>query len=245
MKALLAENFDAVFVGCGAPRGRDLDIPGRKEAAEEHPYRHRLAVLGLVRPYRQDRQARHRPRRRQYRDGLLPLVAPARRRGRESRRALRLRGDEGVALGKGRRHARGHPDLQLHGAEGIHPRGRQADRRRVREGQGGARREGPPQSGADRRAGRAFRLRRRSGRRRPGERVSLDRARLRHRLRQMGHAEDRSPRRSPRPIQKCSSAATRRSGPKTSSGRWRTATRRRSRSTGSAAARMSACAPRR
>jgi NADPH-dependent glutamate synthase beta subunit-like oxidoreductase/ferredoxin len=33
MKALLSENFDAIFVGCGAPRGRDLDIPGRKEAA--------------------------------------------------------------------------------------------------------------------------------------------------------------------------------------------------------------------
>ena len=34
MKALLAEGYDAVVVGCGAPRGRDLDIPGRKEAAE-------------------------------------------------------------------------------------------------------------------------------------------------------------------------------------------------------------------
>jgi NADPH-dependent glutamate synthase beta subunit-like oxidoreductase len=33
LKALLAEGYDAVFVGCGAPRGRDLDIPGRKEAA--------------------------------------------------------------------------------------------------------------------------------------------------------------------------------------------------------------------
>lgn len=33
MKKLLAENFDAIFVGTGAPRGRDLDIPGRKEAA--------------------------------------------------------------------------------------------------------------------------------------------------------------------------------------------------------------------
>ncbi|TDP61816.1 FAD-dependent oxidoreductase [Roseateles toxinivorans] len=33
MKALLAEGYDAVFVGCGAPRGRDLDIPGRHEAA--------------------------------------------------------------------------------------------------------------------------------------------------------------------------------------------------------------------
>jgi NADPH-dependent glutamate synthase beta subunit-like oxidoreductase len=34
MKKLLAENWDAVFVGSGAPRGRDLDIPGRKEAAK-------------------------------------------------------------------------------------------------------------------------------------------------------------------------------------------------------------------
>jgi NADPH-dependent glutamate synthase beta subunit-like oxidoreductase len=33
LKALLAEDYDAVFVGSGAPRGRDLDIPGRKEAA--------------------------------------------------------------------------------------------------------------------------------------------------------------------------------------------------------------------
>jgi formate dehydrogenase beta subunit len=33
MKALLAEDYDAVFVGSGAPRGRDLEIPGRTEAA--------------------------------------------------------------------------------------------------------------------------------------------------------------------------------------------------------------------
>ncbi len=33
MRALLAEAYDAVFVGSGAPRGRDLDIPGRQEAA--------------------------------------------------------------------------------------------------------------------------------------------------------------------------------------------------------------------
>jgi formate dehydrogenase (NADP+) beta subunit len=33
MKALMAEGYDAIFVGCGASRGRDLDIPGRKEAA--------------------------------------------------------------------------------------------------------------------------------------------------------------------------------------------------------------------
>src|ERR1044072_961752 len=33
LKALMGEGYDAIFVGSGAPRGRDLDIPGRKEAA--------------------------------------------------------------------------------------------------------------------------------------------------------------------------------------------------------------------
>jgi NADPH-dependent glutamate synthase beta subunit-like oxidoreductase/ferredoxin len=34
LKALLEDGgFDAVFVGTGAPRGKDLDVPGRKEAA--------------------------------------------------------------------------------------------------------------------------------------------------------------------------------------------------------------------
>ena len=33
MQALLGQGYDAVFVGCGAPRGRDLNVPGRSEAA--------------------------------------------------------------------------------------------------------------------------------------------------------------------------------------------------------------------
>jgi formate dehydrogenase (NADP+) beta subunit len=33
LKAILAENYDAVFVGTGAPRGRNLELPGREEAA--------------------------------------------------------------------------------------------------------------------------------------------------------------------------------------------------------------------
>jgi NADPH-dependent glutamate synthase beta subunit-like oxidoreductase len=33
MKALMAQGYDAIFVGCGAPRGRNLEIPGRQEAA--------------------------------------------------------------------------------------------------------------------------------------------------------------------------------------------------------------------
>jgi formate dehydrogenase beta subunit len=32
LKDLLAQGYDAVFVGSGAPRGRDLDLPGREEA---------------------------------------------------------------------------------------------------------------------------------------------------------------------------------------------------------------------
>jgi formate dehydrogenase beta subunit len=33
MKALMGKGYDAIFVGCGAPRGRNLELPGRKEAA--------------------------------------------------------------------------------------------------------------------------------------------------------------------------------------------------------------------
>ena len=32
LKAVIAEGYDAVFVGTGAPRGRDLDLPGREAA---------------------------------------------------------------------------------------------------------------------------------------------------------------------------------------------------------------------
>ena len=35
MQQLLADNWDAIFVGSGAPRGRDLSIPGRAEAAAQ------------------------------------------------------------------------------------------------------------------------------------------------------------------------------------------------------------------
>ncbi|MGA2551655.1 MAG: FAD-dependent oxidoreductase [Burkholderiaceae bacterium] len=35
MTGLLLEDYDAIFVGCGAPRGRDLEIPGRTEAAAQ------------------------------------------------------------------------------------------------------------------------------------------------------------------------------------------------------------------
>jgi formate dehydrogenase beta subunit len=46
LKALLAEGWDAVFVGSGAPRGRDLQIPGRAEAAKNIHIGKRVVVLG-------------------------------------------------------------------------------------------------------------------------------------------------------------------------------------------------------
>ncbi len=87
-----------------------------------------------------------------------------------------------------------HEDIPIHNflvpKEFTHDE-RQAHRRHFREGEGGIRRQGPPQARCRRRAGPALSLRRRAGRGRPGERLPLDRARHRHRIRQMGHAEGR------------------------------------------------------
>ena len=100
----------------------------------------------------------------------------------QRRRALGLRRDEGVAVGEGRRDARGHSDPQLPRAEGssrttdgkltgvtfekVAPQRDAKGRRQLR---------------ADRRARRALPVRRRARRDRPGERVPVDRARPRHR----------------------------------------------------------------
>jgi formate dehydrogenase (NADP+) beta subunit len=35
LASLLKENFDAIFIGCGAPRGRDLPLPGREQATAQ------------------------------------------------------------------------------------------------------------------------------------------------------------------------------------------------------------------
>jgi formate dehydrogenase (NADP+) beta subunit len=36
MRALLAEGYDAIFVGSGAPKGKELDIPGRRDTDRIH-----------------------------------------------------------------------------------------------------------------------------------------------------------------------------------------------------------------
>ena len=110
MKALLAESWDAIFVGSGAPRGRDLDIPGRKEAAKNiHIGIDWLSSVSFGHVSKIGKRV-DRARRRQHRDGLLPLRPPSRRRPGGRGGALRIRRNEGVTLGKGRRHARGHSD---------------------------------------------------------------------------------------------------------------------------------------
>ena len=103
-----------------AARARSRDS-GPRRSGRQHPYRHRLAVVGFVRAYRQDRQARDRARRRQHGDGLLPHLAPAWaartcsvvvRSGFEEMKASPWEKEDA--------HARGHPDPQFPRAQGIH-----------------------------------------------------------------------------------------------------------------------------
>ena len=80
MKALLDEGFDAVFVGSGAPRGKDLDIPGRHDTDRIHigiDWLESIAFghIDSIGETRSDH------RRRQHRHGLLPLLAPPGRQG--------------------------------------------------------------------------------------------------------------------------------------------------------------------
>ena len=89
-------------------------------SGKQHPYRHRLAGERFVWPCLVDRPARGRAGRRQHGDGLLPDGAAPRRRRGQGRRALRLRRDEGLAVGKGRRDARGRRDPQFPRAQGVH-----------------------------------------------------------------------------------------------------------------------------
>jgi formate dehydrogenase beta subunit len=48
MKALLAEGYDAVFVGSGAPKGKELDIPGRHDTAISDKIHIGIEWLGSV-----------------------------------------------------------------------------------------------------------------------------------------------------------------------------------------------------
>jgi formate dehydrogenase (NADP+) beta subunit len=89
LKSLLDEQYDAVFVGSGAPKGKELDIPGRWDDAVRDKIH-----IGI-----ECRQHRH---------GLLPHVAAAGGRGYQSCRAPITSVLQGVTVGTGRRRRRRH-----------------------------------------------------------------------------------------------------------------------------------------
>ena len=105
MKALLAEKFDAIFVGSGAPRGKELEIPGRHDGLLNgaHPHRNRLAGIDLLRAYRFGRRKGADHRRRQHGDGLLPFVETDGREKREGGGAASASVLQSFRLGVGRR----------------------------------------------------------------------------------------------------------------------------------------------
>jgi hypothetical protein len=102
LKALLAEGYDASSSAPAPRAGAISRLPGRQPrrrststsastGSPRCPSATSTRVVG----------AGDRARRRQHRDGLLPLGTTPRRRRGEGRRPLRLRRDEGLALGEG------------------------------------------------------------------------------------------------------------------------------------------------
>ena len=192
MKALLDEGFDAVFVGSGAPRGRDLDIPGRREAAKNiHigidwlssvSFGHvdkigkRVVVLGGG-------------------NTAMDCCRSARRLGGEEVHVVVRSGFDEMKASPWEKEDAMHEGIPIHNflvpKAFLHDNGKLTgiafDKVEARYDD-----ERAARAGAHRRAGGRVRMRRRAGRRRPGERVPVDRARRRHRVRQVGHADRRS-----------------------------------------------------
>ena len=235
LAGILAEGYDAIFVGTGAPRGRDLDIPGRREAAANihigidwlssvsfghvEKIGRRVIVLGGG-------------------NTAMDCCRTSRRLGGDDVKVIVRSGFEEMKASPWEKEDAMHEGIPILNflvpKEFTHADGKLTgvtfEKVAAR-----LRRQGTAPARADRRAGRAFRMRRRAGRRRPGERLPVDRARHRRRLRPVRHAGRRSRDASSRRCPRSSSAAIRPSGRRTSSGRWRTATRPRSRSTSCAA----------
>ena len=152
LKALLAEDYDAVFVGCGAPRGRDLRIPGRHEAAanihigidwlSSVSFGHitkigrRVIVLGGG-------------------NTAMDCCRSSRRLGGEDVKVIVRSGFEEMKASPWEKEDAMREDIPILNflvpKEFTHA-GRATDRHDVREGEGRIRRQGPPQAGADRRA---------------------------------------------------------------------------------------------
>ena len=192
LKSLLAEPYDAVFVGSGAPRGRDLDLPGRKEAAarihigidwlSNVSFGHiekigkRVVVLGGG-------------------NTAMDCCRTARRLGGEEVKVVVRSGFEEMKASPWEKEDAMHEGIPILNylvpKEFTHAGGRLTgvvfEKVAATLDDKGRR-----QLLRDRRAGRHDRMRRRPHRRRAGERLPLDRARHRHRVRPLGDAEGRS-----------------------------------------------------
>ena len=191
LKALLAEDYDAIFVGSGAPRGRDLDIPGRKEAAKNiHigidwlssvSFGHvdkigkRVIVLGGG-------------------NTAMDCCRTARRLGGDDVKVIVRSGFEEMKASPWEKEDAMHEGIPILNflvpKAFIHDNGKLTGMifEKVKaEYDDKGRRKLVPTGEPDVHD----RVRRRAGRGRPGERLPLDRARHRHRVRQVGHADGR------------------------------------------------------
>ena len=192
LKKLLAENYDAIFVGSGAPRGRELEIPGRKEAAKNiHigidwlssvSFGHtdkigkRVIVLGGG-------------------NTAMDCCRTARRLGGEDVKVIVRSGFEEMKASPWEKEDAIHEDIPILNfmvpIAFVHDNGKLTGVtfQKVKAEYDAKGRRNLVPSGEPRPD---HRMRRRAGRGRPGERLPLDRARLRHRVRQMEHAQGRS-----------------------------------------------------
>ena len=241
MKALLDEGCDAVFVGSGAPQGKELDIPGRYDArptstsASSGSSRSHFGHIDV------DRRARAHHRRRQHGDGLLPHVAAPRRQRRQGHRAPAAQVLQGVAVGARGRRGRAGRDRREPRAEALRLEDGKLDGHGVRAARVVRGRQG--QAGLevvdDGRSSRATTSSSPSARRTRSRGSSATSASSST----SGTCRSSTRRRSVDARRACSSAATRRGARRTSSGPSSTATRRRSRSTTTARACRSPSGP--
>ena len=192
LKELLAEGWDAVFVGSGAPRGRELEIPGRQEAAanihigidwlSSVSFGHidqigrRVIVLGGG-------------------NTAMDCCRSSRRLGGEEVTVVVRSGFEEMKASPWEKEDAMHEGIPILNflvpVEFTHDDGKLTGVlfEKVKAKYDAQR---PAQPGADRRAAYPYPVRRRAGRDRPGKRLPVDRARYRHRIRPLGHAEGRS-----------------------------------------------------
>ncbi len=180
MKALMAEGWDAIFIGCGAPRGRDLDVPGRQEAAasihigidwlNSVSFGHvssigrRVIVLGGG-------------------NTAMDCCRSARRLGGTDVKVIVRSGFEEMKASPWEKEDAQHegiPIINFHVPKAfVHEEGKHAGHA-LRSRPCRVRRQGTPHTRAHRRARRVFRMRRSAGCGGSGKRFPVDRARLRH-----------------------------------------------------------------